>query len=153
MWAKHCCSWQWRLSPRVARRKRNRFWNARCAALPMDWVVLIRALKKPFSWRRLAPGEECHPSSASVCRYFRSLVGSGTLRFLGGGLVGTHAGENAGKCVIAFVAGVLEDPPFRRAEFVFAAPRPIPNARILDLELIKDAVRCDASESLGDLQL
>src|SRR5271167_871048 len=50
------------------------------------------------------------------------------------------------------MTGVFEDPPLGSAEFIFSAPGRIPYRRILNLELIEDAVRPEPSEPFGDRQ-
>src|SRR5579862_5463379 len=67
-----------------------------------------------------------------------------------GRFIGTGAGEHAFKCVVALMTGVLEDSTLGGAEFIFAAPRSVPYARILNFELVENPMRPDACKSLGD---
>src|SRR5271167_3160065 len=69
-----------------------------------------------------------------------------------GSFVGASTGQNAFERVVALVTGIFEDPAFGCAELIFAAPRGIPYGGILNLELIEDAMRSYARESLGDFQ-
>src|ERR1700761_7556727 len=73
--------------------------------------------------------------------------------FCGGCFVRARARQNPLERVIAFMAGILEYTALRSAEFVLAAPRTIPNGRILSLELIKNTVRSDTREAFRHLQL
>src|SRR5258708_10082019 len=132
-------------------------WTAACRAHTRSSARAISPKKKPrggcaaFLFLQAAELLLLRSAGRRCCR--RSLVGRRGLGFLRGRrFVRAGTRENSLQRIVAFMAGIFEDPAFRGGKFVFAAPRPVPHGRILGFESIENAIRSDASEAFGNLQ-